>query len=42
MLAKAATDNDLVLALNPEIVGFGWGKMSQMLRRFTKSCDNTS
>ena len=42
MLAKAGIDNDLRLTVNPEIVGFGWGKMSQMLRRFTKSCDNTS
>ena len=28
MLAKAGIDNDLRLTVNPEIVGFGWGKMS--------------
>ena len=29
MLAKAVIDNDLLLAVNPEIAGFGWGNMSQ-------------
>ena len=28
MLAKAVIDNDLLLAVNPEIAGFGWGNMS--------------
>ena len=31
MLAKAGIDNDLRLTVNPEIVGFGWGKMSQRI-----------
>ena len=31
MLAKAVIDNDLLLAVNPEIAGFGWGNMSQRI-----------
>ena len=34
MLAKAVIDNDLLLAVNPEIAGFGWGNMSLSDERF--------
>ena len=41
MLAKAVIDNDLLLAVNPEIAGFGWGNMSLSSPLTSKGFDSS-